>query len=358
MANFPTTESRQLLADLLASEDSAAADTLLVRLVESVIEPVATRLVRGRFRISVNQNNDSSLNQDALDIVSEVKVSMISVLRRMKDSEDTVPIDSLEGYTAIVTRNAYNEYLRKKYPSRFRLRNQIRYVVTNSEGLRISFEHGAVPMCGTDFAMVSNDLTDAASISLNGFAGELINSPGLLKKDINRIGLGELVGIVLRKVNKPVIFDDLVSVIAELRGLHEPTVVELTDEIHLSSMAIVPFAESERKTFLTTIWGEMSELPLRHRRAMLLHLTDDQNDNLLVMFVLDGIASIRSIAEMVEMPPEEFAGIWNRLPLPDNDIAELMGLERQQVINLRQSARRSLRSRLSNRGFYREGNFA
>lgn len=220
----------------------------------------------------------------------------------------------------------------------------------------MSSESGSIPVCGTAAVMATTKLTDIAPVPLNGFAAELKKSPVLQHKDLDRIGLGELVKILLREINKPISFDDLVSAIAELRGLHEPTAVELTDEMNLQTITSDPFAENDRKAFLAAIWEELQELPLRHRRAILLHLTDDQSDNFLLVFVVDGIASIRSIAQMLEMPAEEFAAMWNRLPLPDNDIAELMGLERQQVINLRQSARRSLRSRLSNRGFFREDN--
>jgi hypothetical protein len=43
---------------------------------------------------------------------------------------------------------------------------------------------------------------------------------------------------------------------------------------------------------------------------------------------------------------EEFANLWNELPLEDASIASLLGVTRQQVINLRKSARERLTRRM------------
>jgi len=71
----------------------------------------------------------------------------------------------------------------------------------------------------------------------------------------------------------------------------------------------------------------------------------------LTMLPLTGIASIREIAETLEIATEEFARLWNLLPLDDLAIADLLGITRQQVINLRKSARERLTRRVG--GKYR-----
>lgn len=355
MADFPTTESCQVLSELMATQDPVAAEVLLVCLVESVIEPAATHFVRGRFRIAVNNNNDLALNQDALDIVSEVKVAMISILKRMKSSPDLTQIDSLEGYTVTVARNTYSEYLRKKCPNRFRLRNQIRYIIAKTDGLQMSSDNGAGAFCGMVDDFGENGQPELLPIPADRSTSDLQRVLLRLGKDPNRIGLGELVAFILREIGRPIAFDDFVNVIGELRGLKEPAAVELTDDVRQNSNVTDPIGTIDRKAFLRAVLDELADMPLRHRRALLLHFTDDHDDNLLMMFVFDGVASVRELAGLTELPADDFAAMWNRLPLADNEIAELMGLERQQVINLRQSARRSLRSRLSNRGFFGKG---
>ena len=66
-----------------------------------------------------------------------------------------------------------------------------------------------------------------------------------------------------------------------------------------------------------------------------------------MLLPLTGIASIRQIAEAVAIPAEEFARLWNDLPLDDAALALRLGVTRQQVINLRKSARARLARRMT-----------
>ena len=56
---------------------------------------------------------------------------------------------------------------------------------------------------------------------------------------------------------------------------------------------------------------------------------------------------MRRIAEVIGIPAEELAALWSRLPLNDLEIATRLDLSRQQVINLRKSARQRLTRRLA-----------
>ena len=94
------------------------------------------------------------------------------------------------------------------------------------------------------------------------------------------------------------------------------------------------------------MWKEICDLPLRHRAALLLNLRDSHGADALELFQLTRVAGIHEIAKSLDFQPEDFARIWNRLPLDDAAIADHLGLKRQQVINLRQSARARLSRRL------------
>lgn len=351
MAESSTTESRQLIADLLASEEPAEVQDILVRIVESVIEPIAVRQVQARLRITVNQLNDSVLNQDALDIISEVKLTMMASIERMRRSGDPGLIGSLEGYTATVARNTCNEYLRRKFPSRFRLRNQLRYVFAKTDGLILSTTSGDGWICGRTKDLTGPDSVNPVPISLSG-SMPILKEAVSLRTGGSPVNLHKLVAIVFDEIKRPVAFDELVTVLAELSGIKEPMSVEVTEQTKVVSRPDDAFREHDRKEFLEAVWRDVLDLPLRHRRALLLHMADDQNDNLLMMFPVAGVASLRMIADALEMDHAELARIWNRLPLQDSEISGLMGLERQQVINMRQSARTSLRRRLSKRGYF------
>jgi hypothetical protein len=57
------------------------------------------------------------------------------------------------------------------------------------------------------------------------------------------------------------------------------------------------------------------------------------------------------LAAALEMDAEALAALWNELPLDDRRLAEDLQLTRQQVVNIRKSARERLRRRL--KGFFR-----
>jgi hypothetical protein len=86
---------------------------------------------------------------------------------------------------------------------------------------------------------------------------------------------------------------------------------------------------------------------LGQRVALLLNLRDAAGNDALILFTLKGITSLRKIAEVVEFEVDAFARMWNQLPWDDKSIGQYMGLTRQQVINLRKSARERLARRMA-----------
>jgi len=101
-----------------------------------------------------------------------------------------------------------------------------------------------------------------------------------------------------------------------------------------------------QRTSLARLWEEIRQLPPRQAAALMLNLRDDQGRNALILLPLTGIATLRDIARILDMPPERFAEIWSSLPLEDSAIAEILDVTRQQVINLRKSARERLARRM------------
>jgi hypothetical protein len=98
---------------------------------------------------------------------------------------------------------------------------------------------------------------------------------------------------------------------------------------------------------LQRIWREVLALPLAQRLALLLNLRAPEGGDALQFLPQAEIASKSEIGEALEMPADEFDAIWEMLPLDDAAIAARLKLTRQQVINLRKSARKRLERRMS-----------
>jgi hypothetical protein len=164
--------------------------------------------------------------------------------------------------------------------------------------------------------------------------------------------LNDLLAAIFDYVGGPVAFDDLVGVMAALLHVKDepPTSTqEETGGVEVASGEDVSW-RVEKRIFLERLWQEVCELPRPQRAALLLNLREADGRGCLALFPVTGVATLRQIADALELPAERFAELWPRLPLDDAAIAGLLELTRQQVINLRKSARERLARRL--KGFF------
>jgi hypothetical protein len=78
---------------------------------------------------------------------------------------------------------------------------------------------------------------------------------------------------------------------------------------------------------------------------LLLNLRDPDGGSALHALPATGLVLMADIARLLELDDRELKTLWDQLPLDDLTIAARLGLTRQQVINLRKSARARLARR-------------
>lgn len=341
-------EINPLLSAFLAANEESASERLLVELIDERIDPIVKKIIRAKLHASLQITDERQINQDALDLVSEVRTLVVAKLSSLKLGVCGGSIESMEAYVKTIAANACNQYLRKKYPGRLRLKNQLRYLLSHDRRfLEWQLETGDW-VCGLSEWGTENP----EHTNIEGIGSRAAELKQKLEKDdfsAERSNIVDLVIAVFKHCQTPLRFVDLVSTVYELRGIKEPTEVpedEAATSYKLKSENDIEI-KLEQTEFLNSLWDEIGQLPLRHRAALLLNLKNSEGDGLITLLPLTRIASIRQIAEMLEFPIEEFVGVWNELPWDDMAIAEYLKLERQQVINLRQSARATLRRRLN-----------
>jgi DNA-directed RNA polymerase specialized sigma24 family protein len=352
-----------LLQPYLLAVDEAEAEAMLAQLLTDHASPI----IRGVIKKGVgfgNADDEELRNQDADEIYSEAIVQLLERLTKCSADEETGAINNFRGYVAVVAFNAYHEYLRRKYPQRWRLKNRLRYLLTHRREFAIWESEGGEWICG--HADDRERGRSAVPFDLEKLQ-QLLMAPRLSKdirtslENAQQVNLAELTGAIFSVIAAPVELDDLVNVVADLQGIKdkrvwaEREVEDLSDVAGSGGSAIAgrtPMpqigvaAEVEQRSYLQHLWSEINQLPVRQRAALLLNLRDPQGGDCIALFTLMGIASIRQIAEAIAISPEELAGLWNNLPLDDTAIASRLGLTRQQVINLRKSARDRLTRRM------------
>jgi RNA polymerase sigma factor (sigma-70 family) len=338
-----TPQNDELLLPFERATDERESQRELELLLVNHAEPIITKIARRKLQASPF---------DAGDVCSEVVMQLLARLRGFKANPDKKPIGNFLGYVAVVAYNACHEHLRQKYPLRFSLRNRLRYLLTHDQAFAL-WENGGELSCG--FARWSNkNATREGTRRLR----EMVDSAGafersaLAGRDLQRLNLTELVTGVFESIGNSVELDELVNAVAFWSGIKDDIGQANVDEGNVDSAErladtrVSLDVEVERRIYVRRLWSEICQLPQRQRAALLLNLKDVKGGDCIALFPLAGIATPRDIADLLGIPADRFAEMWNDLPLEDTTIAQHLGVTRQQVINLRKSARERLARRM------------
>ncbi len=291
--------------------------------IEVLLLDDARRVVR-RVLLSSRRN---VREEDFADIASTVNLRIVRRLRRL----DQEPIANFADYVATLTYNVIYDFLRSRYPQRTRLKNRIRYAL-KKDGRFALWE--------------SNGEAVAGLASWNGReAAGAADVPSVAVDDPERTG--KAIASVFAHAGAPMLLDDLVGLLGELWNVTDGYEVAGNDVA--TPEASGPAAQYESRQYLARVWAEVSSLRQPQRAALLLNLRDGEGRNALALLLLAGIATAEQIAEAIGIALGRLTEIWNDLPIDDLRIASMLGLTRQQVINLRKSARERLTRRMNER---------
>jgi hypothetical protein len=347
MSNEQTVREINLSLDVfLQAANAENAEEALAFLIEKQVEPLVKKILRGKFHASLRIDDERLSNQDALELTSEIKALILSKLRDLKAENNGNCIENFEAYVNTTTINAYRQYLRAKYPLRLQLKNKLRYLLTHRREFSLWQSGENLWLCGFE-NWKKRDFNSANNNSSPEYKTALIDS--LRENFKQHTDLASQISEVFDYCQNPIPFADLVAVIGDLHGIKEPLEISDAEASAENSAARETKIDlqMEQAAFLKLLWREICELPLRHRLVLLLNLKEG-GESLIALLPLLRVASIRQIAEKLEIEAVDFARIWNELPWDDARIAGYLNITRQQVINLRQSARAALRRRLKN----------
>jgi len=319
---------------------------LLARLIATIAEPVIHGIVRHKLHVSLRSSDWSMQNQDALDLASGVQALVIAELQNLKMNREQRSIGDFRQYVAIKTYSACADYFRKKHPNRWRLKNALRYQLRNNRQFTLREDHTGKWICGLSVWPVKDSKPQSSFRQPADYRSLFPEGTASLQG----IPLVELLSKIFEKAGHPLELDQLVANVAGVRGIKDYPVESFDQDRVLSerlanSDTVVDVA-LEQQLYLSKLWEQVCSLPPLQRAALLLNLRDVNSDSVIAFLPFLGIASQNEIAELVGLPQERFAELWDELPLEDAAIAQLLGITRQQVINLRKTARERLARRM------------
>lgn len=341
----------ELRSDPAPDPSARAAVEEVRRQLEEVAGPVIAQVIARKSGLAPGgQGRFHGNSAEALDAEDAASLARTRIARALLERRG---IADLRSYSAGVAYHAWDETLHRRFPSRRRLLHRVRYVLEGQAARAIGYavwEADGVEIAGRAAWRGSSPGAEAAARvqSLQE------NAAGFLRKhfgarrfldlspvDLLRECFGELGG--------PVPWSELANLLGELwqvgGGRAEGERVE-QPEIEgwaeaATSLATQPDQQLSWLENLRWLWREICALPLRPRTAFLLHVPVTRE------LEQAGVATLRDLAAALELPAEELAGLWSEIPLDDLRIAARLGTARQQVINLRKSARLHLGRRLA-----------
>ena len=321
-----------LLEPLLAQPSAEQADDLLSQLITVHAGPVIKAVIRYKLRFSTNRETQRA---EADDIQQEVVLQLLAQLQRFRKLPDGHPITDLRGMAAVIAHRTCARWLRRQFPERHALKNRLHYLLTRQRGFALWQDQDGKLVAGFAVWQKQKNVTH--------------NVSGIEKLP-KRETLADTVATIFNYLNAPVEFDELVSGVAATQGISDQPVESLTDDEDAVHEPTAPEPDqawrTEKRMFLQRLWEELQQLPRNQRTALLLNLKDASGFSSITLFPATGIATVRQLAAALEMSADDFAAVWNDLPIEDARIAELLGLTRQQVINARKSGRERLARRL------------
>jgi len=335
-----------VLEPFLNAPLESAAEHDALRVLIDQVTPVIDGVIRGRAGAVVAEIEREELSSEAI----------LQLIRKLQEIKSEPPSDSIPrpivnftGYAAVTTFNVVHAHFRRVHPERQRLRNRIRHVVRKSARFALWPSPSGSFLCGyASWGTVSGECSEADLDRMPPLSPPLSVS---WNDAIGRPQITRALDHVFDHARKPVEIERLVEKVAELFRLPMSPAQAAPGE-RIDGTASIESSLVYRSA-LTEVWREIDLLPPRQRIALLLGLRDENGSAITSLLVVLRIAAFDQLAAAVELSPEDLAAIWDQLPLPDLVIAERLDLTRQQIINLRKSARERLARRLQ---FLRDGN--
>ena len=306
------------LAVLLDAPTDASRDAALERLLLDARSISRKIIVRARGAIVPVEDLD--------DVVATIDLRLVRRLRRISAGE-AEPIASFSDFVATVAYNTIYDFARCRFPQRVRLRNRLRYVL------------------GRDPRLVLRNTEAGFVAGLSEWSDLTPRNPTNVPLELSHGATGDVLVELFETIGHPLLVDDVVDLVAASWGVADRPQYEerqpITDPNPTADVRIESHEQMEM------LWREIGLLRVPQRAALLLNARDADGHNGLALLVLLGIATLDDIAAALEMLPEHLAAMWSDLPLDDLTIASMLGLTRQQVINLRKAARLRLGRRMA-----------
>lgn len=353
---FRRSANDPILKRFLSAKAGAESSRQLASLLTDHAEARIKNIIMARLYAYFN---NYERHPDFEDLYSEVKTKLVTYLEELKAASTIRPCKDFRGYVAGIAHNACNDYLRQMYPARTRLYKQVRDLLQAHSDFAIwkakDENNKSDWICGfTSWQEVKS--TSKAT----GWLQRFYENPRPIIEalaqgiDIQLMELDDLLAAIFNQVGEPVGIDDLVSVIADIKGIRDLPALSFDsdeDELaqNLSDARIRIDTVLEMREPLARVWEGLCQLPRDEFKVYILYAHDTGGEDLITLFLAAKIVTAAQVAEALDLSIDQFQELWlNRLPLDNESIAKELNIKIERVYKLRFQAGKRLKNFLAN----------
>jgi hypothetical protein len=326
---------------LRAPNEDAAKDELDILFRTEAI-PIIQKIINQRLgggSISRRPDSIDERDLDTQDLRQQTLMALTAHLWHVYTNPKKSRITGFHGYVAGVSFNAWRAAVRDETPIWTRLSFRLAYLCRESAGQTgltkwQDAKHGSL----VGFTVWSRKRLAPAPhfVLLEQTSIEELPSPNT--------PLPEIAAWVLQQASGPLLWNDFVTAVAFILQVKDERISLDRNNPETLLRAQQPRSqtggESLNRDRLRNLWEQLQSLDRKERAVLLLKAED------LLDFELSQVATLQDLSVSLGIPLTQILSLLPRLPLDDHQIAQLLGIRRQTVVNLRSQARFTLRRKL------------
>ena len=334
-----------LLFPFLRAPDEESAKAELDVLLQTEALPIIQKVINQRLGAGAVPRTAGSIDErdlDAQDLRQQTLMALTAHLWQVYAAPEKNRIGAFRAYVAGASFNTWRAAVRDETPLWTRLSFRLAYLCRESAGQ-------------TGFTKWQ----DAKHGSLVGFTAwrekrqapaphfALLEQNSIEELPAPTTSLPEIAAWALQQAGGPLPWNDFVTAIAFILQVKDERIS--LDRRNLESLVKTEQHDTEsggeslNRDRLRKLWEQIQRLDRKERAVLLLKAED------LLDFELSKVATLQELSASLGIPLTQILSLLPGLPLDDQQIARLLGIRRQTVVNLRSQARFTLRRRLQAR---------
>jgi DNA-directed RNA polymerase specialized sigma24 family protein len=334
-----------LLVPFLRAPDEESAKAELDVLLQNGAMPIIQKVINQRLGAGAVPRTAGSIDErdlDAQDLRQQTLMALTAHLWQVYAAPEKNRIGAFRAYVAGASFNTWRAAVRDETPLWTRLSFRLAYLCRGSAG-QTGFtkwqdvKHGSLVGFRAWRKKRQAPVLHFSLLEHNAF--EELPAPAT--------PLPEIAAWVLQRAGGPLLWNDFVTAIAFILQVKDER-ISLDRRNFESLLSTQPPAtetggESLNRDRLRKLWEQIQRLDRKERAVLLLKAED------LLDFELSQVATLQDLSTALTISLTQLLSLLPSLPLDDHQIARLLGIQRQTVVNLRSQARFTLRRRLQSK---------